>query len=316
MVAKTFLTLVLGVAGAVSGAHAADDVTIVKQGDQVVTMGDVEGFLAQQMPPEKLQNFLASPTRVNQMLIGILRDKQLAQQAIDMKLDQTPQVAHQLAYARNQILSTQRIRAYEASLKIPSMEAVAKEQYLAHKAEYVAPKVVDVQHILISETGRSEADAKALADKVHAEAVANPASFDELVTKYSDDNSKSNTHGMIPHATSGDYVPEFGAAANRLTKVGDISPVVKTKFGYHILKLIHLTPAKPKDFAEVKDQMVAVLKQNYIDEQRKGFMNQLDDAPASANPDGMEAFRVRYHLDAVEDIGAAIKAAEAAKAKK
>lgn len=310
MAGKTFLSAVLVLSGLTGFAHAADDISIVKQGDTTVTLADVEGYLQQQVPEEKRGGYLSSPARVNQMLIGILRDKQLANQAIAMKLDQDPQAQDQLAYARNQILSNRRMSAFEASLKLPSFEEAAKEQYLAHKSAYVLPKVVDVQHVLIMSKDRSDDEAKALAEKVRAEAVANPAGFDGLVMKYSEDPSKANGKGLIPDAVSNKYVPEFVAAANKLNTVGEISSLVKTSYGYHVLKLTRIVPAKQQDFAAIKDQLIAKLKQDYVAQQRTAFLNKLDDAPASANAEGVEALRKRYNLDAVEDIGEAIRAAK------
>lgn len=308
MTAKMILGVALGFAGFANTASAGDDVLIVKQGDAAVTLADVEGFLQQQVPVEQQQGYLSNADRVNKMLIGILRDKQLANQALAMKLDQDPLVQNQIAYTRNLVLSINRIRAYETGLNIPSMEAAAKEEYLAHKAEYVIPEMVDVQHVLITATGRNDTEAKALAEKVRSEAVANPAGFDELVAKYSDDPAKAHGKGEIPGATSGRYVPEFAAAAKKLKTVGEISPVVKTGYGYHVLKLTRRVPSKPQDFAAVKDQLIAKLKQDYIAQQRTAFLNKLDDAPASANAEGVEAMRKRYNLDAVADIGEAIKA--------
>ena len=318
MTRKMIFRILLGLAGfAAASAYAAgDDVQILKQGSAAVTLADVEGFLQQQMPADKRQGFLSNPTRVNQMLIGILRDKQLADEAVSMKLDQDPQVQAQLAYARNLILSGKRMSAFEASLKVPSMEQAAKEQYLAHKADYVAPEVVDVQHVLISLKGRSDDQAKALAEKVQSEAVAHPDAFDELVMKYSEDPMKSDGKGLIPDATSGRFVPEFATAAKKLKTAGEISPVVKTSYGYHVLKLKRIVPAKPQDFAAVKDQLVAKLTQDYIADQRRVFLTKLDESPASANPDGVEALQKRYNLDSIPDIGEAIKAAQAAESKK
>ena len=309
MMAKKILGVVLAIAGFATAAYASDDVEILKQGDAKVTLGDVEGFL-QQMPADKRTGFLDNPTRMQQMLIGILRDKQLAQQALTLKLDQDPQVQAEIAFLRDQVLSRKRMSAYEASLKIPSMEAAAKEQYQAHKADYAIPEIVDVQHILISEKGRTDADAKELADKVRAEAVANPADFDKLVEKYSNDPSKVNNLGQIRDATSDKYVKEFSGAAKKLTTVGEISPVVKSQFGYHVLKLIRKTPARQQDFAAVKDQLVAKLREDYIAEQRRAFLAKLDEARPSVNQQGMEALQDRYKLGATPSISDAIKAAE------
>ena len=309
MTFKKIFGAILAVAGLASGAHADDQVEILKQGDTVVTMADVEGFL-QQMPKERRTGFLDNQARVQQMLIGILRDKQLANQALAMKLDQDPDVQAQIAFMRNQILSAKRISAYEESLKIPSMEAAAKEQYLAHKADYVIPEVVDVQHVLISEKGRNDAEAKALAEKVRTEAVANPDGFGQLVEKYSEDGSKVNNNGQIRDATSDKVVKEFSAAARKLKTVGEISPVIRTAYGYHVLKLIRLAPARPQDFDAVKDQLVAKLKENYVAEQRKAFLGKLDQSAPSVNPQGMEAMQQRYNLGVLPSIGEAIKAAE------
>lgn len=310
MVKKLFgALLALAVATVTVGAYAADDVEILKQGDAVVTLADVEGFLGQ-MPQDRRYGFLDNPTRMQQMLISILRDKQLANQAVSMKLDQNPDVQARIAYARNQVLSRERISAYEASLKIPSMEAAAKEQYLAHKADYAIPETVDVQHILVSEKGRTDADAKALAEKIRAEAVANPDGFDKLVEKYSDDPSKVNNNGQIREATSDRLVKEFSTAAKKLTTVGEISPVVKTQYGYHILKLVRKAPARQQDFAAVKDQLVAQLKENYVAEQRKAFLAKLDESTPNVNQQGMEALQQRYKLGSTPSISEAIKAAE------
>ena len=155
-----------------------------------------------------------------------------------------------------------------------------------------------------------------MAEKVQSEAVANPDAFDELVMKYSEDPRKADSKGLISNATSGQFVPEFAGAAKKLKTVGEISPVVKTSYGYHVLKLKRIVPAKPQDFAAVKDQLITKLTQDYIADQRRAFLTKLDDSPASANPEGVEALQKRYNLDSVQDIGEAIKAAQAAAAKK
>jgi len=312
MMAKKIFGVMFAVAGFVNAAYAGDEVEILKQGDAKVTLGDVDGFL-QQLPADRRTGFLDNPTRLQRALIGILRDKQLAQQALALKLDQDAQVQAEIAFLRDQVLSRKRISVYEASLQVPSMEAAAKEQYLAHKADYAIPEIVDVQHVLISEKGRTDAEAKELAEKVRAEAVANPDSFDKLVEKYSNDPSKVDNLGQVREATSGKYVKEFAAAAKTLTTVGEISPVVKTQFGYHVLKLIRKSPPRQQEYAAVKDQLIAKLRENYIAEKRNAFLAKLDESRPSVNPEGMEALQERYKLGAAPNIGEAIKSAESKK---
>lgn len=298
-----------------SAAHAGAEVEIVRQGGAAVTLTDVEGFL-QQIPEDRRLGFLSSPKRVQQMLIGILRDKQLAGQASAMKLDQNPDVQAEINYLHNQILAKRRISAFEAGLKIPSMEAAAKEEYLAHKADYAVPESVDVQHVLISTKKRSDAEAKTLAEKVHAEAVANPNAFDKLIEKYSEDPSKMSNLGLIRDAASDKFVKEFAGAAKNLATVGEISPPVKTVFGYHVLKLIAKQPARQQSYDAVKDELIAKLKKDYVAEQREAFLTKLDESTPSVNPDGIQALQQRYNLDSMPSIGEAVKAAQSGADKK
>lgn len=309
MIVKKFLLAGLMLAGLVNVVHAGDEVEIVRQGNAAVTLTDVEGFLMR-VPEDRRAGFLSDAARVQQMLISILRDKQLANQALAMKLDQDPSVQAEMAFARNQILASKRVNAYETSLKIPSMDAAAKEEYLVHKADYVVPEVIDVQHVLISEKNRTDAEAKTLAEKIREEAAANPDGFDQLVAKYSEDPTKARNNGLVRDAAPGKVVKDFASAAKNLKTVGEISPVIKTEYGYHVLKLVHKAPARAQDFAAVKDQLVAKLRENYIAEQRKAFLAKLDENAPSVNPQGMEALQQRYKLGGTLSIGDAVKASE------
>ncbi len=246
------------------------------------------------MPEDRWAGFLDSPKRINQMVIGILRNKQLARQATDLKLDQDPTVKAEIEYTTQEILARKRVEAFDKSLKVPSMTIAAKEEYTAHKADYVKPASVVVQHILISSTGRSDAEAKALAEKIHGEAQAAGANFDQLVDKYSDDPSKGNNQGVIPNATADNLAPAFVAAVKQLKQVGEISQPVRTQFGYHVIKLVENTPAKQVEFAAVQTQIEEKLRDNYIAEQRKTLFAKLDEGAPTVNPQIMEMMHSRF----------------------
>ncbi len=288
---------ILGVAllaGALTPVFAADaDVQIVSQGGTTVTLADINAFM-QRIPPDRRVGFLDSAERVNQMVTTVLRDKQLAKLAVEQKLDQDPAVQAQIDFATSEVLSKEYVIHLDNSLKIPSMEQAAREQYLAHKQDYVSGGSVEVQHVLISPNGRLDIEVKALADKVHSEAVANPAAFDQLVEKYSDDPSKSKNKGHIDDATSDKLVPAFVAAVKNLKTENEISPVVQTQFGYHIIKLIKNHPGHQLPFSEVKARIEANLKQNYIEDQRRIFLSKLDVDKATVNPDLVRILHDRY----------------------
>lgn len=270
--------------GAVAGHAADENVQIASQGGSSITLADIRAYL-RHMPEDRWPGFLESSKRVDQMIITILRNRQLAKQAVDLKLDQAPGVKAEIQLSAEEILASTRMAEFEKGLDIPPLSLAAKEEYTAHKKDYARPAQVVVQHILISTTSRSDAEAKALAEKVFKEAQANPQSFEQLVEKYSDDPSKVNNLGTIPDATSEKMAPAFAATAAKLSKPQEISAPVRTAFGYHVLKLIENQPATQFTFDAVKDQIEAKLKANYIAEQRKNFLGKLDAGTPTVNPD-------------------------------
>jgi len=73
------------------------------------------------------------------------------------------------------------------------------------------------------------------------------ADFAELARKYSDDKQSSNDGGVINWFTPNNMVPSFAEASFALKNDGDISPVIRTPFGWHIIKRIERRPVLPLD---------------------------------------------------------------------
>ncbi len=82
-----------------------------------------------------------------------------------------------------------------------------------------------------------EERAKNLANELRAEIVNKGANFSEIASKYSHDFGSARLGGDLGWQKRGEFVPEFEAAAYTMEK-GEISEVVKTEFGYHIIQLI------------------------------------------------------------------------------
>jgi peptidyl-prolyl cis-trans isomerase C len=266
---------------------------VVSQGGATVTLGDVDAFM-QHIPAEKRVGFVNSAERIEGMLKDILRTKELALQARQLKLDQSVEARFALKLAEDDALAKMRLMQFNSDLKVPDLNALSREEYLAHKDRYVIPADVTVQHVLISVQGRSVEDALKLAETVRAEAVRDPSVFEDLVQKYSDDPSKASNHGRMKDATSEKYVAEFAKAAGALTQAAPISPPVKTKFGYHILKLLDRKPEQQQTFEQAKDKILANLRDQYISDQRRNFLNELSNKPLEPNPEVIGSLHERY----------------------
>jgi parvulin-like peptidyl-prolyl isomerase len=122
--------------------------------------------------------------------------------------------------------------------------------------EFMKPGKIRARHILIAvpENATQEQDAAART-KIEdiLKQLNEGADFATLAKQHSDCASKQRG-GDLGYFGEGDMVPEFEKAAYKLEK-GDISPIVRTKFGYHIIKLEDRLEDEPRELEEVEDKI-------------------------------------------------------------
>lgn len=108
-------------------------------------------------------------------------------------------------------------------------------------------------------TPRSEENIKTELDSLY-QLLLNGADFSDLAQRYSDDHYSARGGGQLQPFTENRMVPEFAQAAFALKNDGDISPVVKSPYGWHIIKRIKHTPVP--DFDELKNQLRENIRKN------------------------------------------------------
>jgi peptidyl-prolyl cis-trans isomerase D len=137
------------------------------------------------------------------------------------------------------------------------------------------PERVHARHILLKTDGKSDADKKALKAKAEdlVKQLKNGADFAELAKKYSEDGSKDQG-GDLGWFTHGQMVAEFDNAAFAL-KPKEISGVVTSQFGYHIIQTLEKEPAKLKPFEEVKDELAKEVRAQAVTEKMQTLGDQM-----------------------------------------
>ena len=119
--------------------------------------------------------------------------------------------------------------------------------------QYSTPEQVRASHILLKTEGKDDAAVKAKAEDVLKQAKAG-ADFAELAKKYSEDEGSGKNGGDLDYFGRGRMVPEFDQVAFAM-QPGQTSDLVKTQYGYHIIKLVDKKPATTRPFAEVRQQL-------------------------------------------------------------
>jgi peptidyl-prolyl cis-trans isomerase D len=135
--------------------------------------------------------------------------------------------------------------------------------YKDHPEKIQLPEKRNVRHILIMSSQDGEASvaeaAKAKIEELMSK-IKQGDDFAELAKTHSEDPGSASRGGELGFFQRGDMVPEFEAAAFALTKLGELSGIVKTSYGYHLLQLVAVEPAKTPSLAEVKGLLEQELK--------------------------------------------------------
>lgn len=145
------------------------------------------------------------------------------------------------------------------SVDAPVSDAEIQAWYDGHKDRYAQPEERRASHILIATEGKDKAKAKERADALLAEVQKNPAAFAELAKKNSEDPGSATQGGDLGFFARGMMVKPFEDATFAL-KEGEISGVVESDFGFHIIRLTGVRPAREKPLAEVRSEIETELK--------------------------------------------------------
>ncbi|HON42011.1 MAG TPA: peptidylprolyl isomerase [Bacillota bacterium] len=122
--------------------------------------------------------------------------------------------------------------------------------YNEHTADFESPEMVKASHILVE----TEADAQAALDRISA-----GADFADVAAAVSMDPMTAQNGGDLGFFAAGEMVPEFGDAAFAL-KTGEISGIVKTDYGYHIIQVTDRVEPRRASFEEASGVIERLLR--------------------------------------------------------
>ena len=138
-------------------------------------------------------------------------------------------------------------------------EEAAKNYYDQNKARYGTEEQRRASHILIAPEGSDKAGARKKAEEVLAKVKAAPNDFAKLARENSKDPGSAAQGGDLGFFGRGMMVKPFEETVYRL-KTGEISDIVETDFGFHIIRVTEIKPAQAKPFAEVRADIERELK--------------------------------------------------------
>ncbi len=261
------------VPGAWAETPAGEDTVLVSWRDLQLTQSDYEAAL-QGIPEADRLTFQLNLRRITELLNALLINRTLAAEARKLGLDMDPLIRKEMALAAERVLASRRMEVFEKSLKIPDLNAAAEERYRVKPEESKVPEQVHASHVLVAATARSDEEARARAEEVRRKALAG-ADFAGLAKEFSDDPSAKTNQGDLGTFARGRMVKPFEDAAFALEKPGDISPLVKSPFGYHVIKLHQKLPAWQRTFDQVKAGWIEDLAKKYVTMEKNRYVESI-----------------------------------------
>jgi peptidyl-prolyl cis-trans isomerase C len=183
----------------------------------------------------------------------------LMQEALRRGLPNRPDVKAQVAVAQQTVVLRALIEDFVKNNQPSDAEVTARYNALVKDA---GGKEYHLHHILVD----NEQQAKDLIAKIKG-----GASFEDLAKQYSKDPGSGKNGGDLDWSSPQAYVPEFGAAAEKLKK-GEVTPEpVKTQFGWHIIRLDDSRDVPPPPLEQVKPQIAQQIQQEKLQAFEEGL---------------------------------------------
>jgi peptidyl-prolyl cis-trans isomerase D len=189
-----------------------------------------------------------------------------------------------------------------------------RRAYDEQRERFRTPERVHVVHILLKTASKSPAEVQTLRKRMDdlLKQARGGADFATLARQNSDDTASAAKGGDIGWITRGQTVPEFEKAAFSL-KPGQISDVITTTYGFHILRVEQHETARLKTFEEVRGDLQKEMNQSLVLDKMQNLGDQLHAAlsrsPAEAEKlaaaNGIKAFRAEHATasEALPEIG-------------
>ncbi|HEX4522659.1 MAG TPA: peptidylprolyl isomerase [Casimicrobiaceae bacterium] len=251
--------------------HPPDEV-LAENAQTRLTRADYDADI-QRLPADMRDAFASDPRRLSAYLTNLLIVKTLAAEARKAGLENDPVLQRRVALEVDRALADMQLRRVEDAAgkefdaKSGEYLVRAKEIYLVEKDKHRTPEQINASQILFDLKHHTPEEALALAQETRKKLIAG-ADFNATAKELSDDPTAKTNGGEIGWFTRERMDPSFSQAAFDMKTVGEISEPIKSRFGYHLIRLEGRREAEVRPFEAVQPRIMADLRKRYVEAQR------------------------------------------------
>lgn len=266
----------------ISTAHAADtDATVAKMGKTELKISDLRKIVEDQSP-EIRQQIQNNPQALEQLLRVEIMRRALLAGARQNNWDKKPEINQQIEAAKEQVIVT----TYLNNLARPAADYPSEDEikaaYAANQSLLKSPAEYHLAQIFIAH-GTDENAAKSRANEVFNKAKAKGANFASLVKQYSEHNPSVDKAGDMGWLPEDQLTPEVRAVVGGM-KPNEISALIRSQQGWHIIRLLETREPRQKTLAETRDGLVQSLRWRKAKENETRYLEDMNKRmPISVN---------------------------------
>lgn len=210
----------------------------------------------------------------------VKKQNNLTQEALEQALAAQGLTFAQYKAQLKEQLERMRLMSQEVRSKIQVGEREMREYYDAHRDNYGGAETFHARHIFFKLDPKGKPEDAAATEKLANEVLAKARAgedFAALAKKYSQDPAAAKDGGDLGSFKKSDMLPEIGDTVAAM-KPGDVSSIVRSPAGLHIIKLEQKSREAGRPFEEVKDSIEELLYKKKSDERFNQWVKDLRNA--------------------------------------
>lgn len=263
---------------------ANEDPVLAALGNATVRRSELSALLAR-LSPAQLEQLRLNRSGLEQWLRERLAEKALYQQALAQNWDKQPQVSQGLDLAKQQLV----VQSYLASVSqapdsYPSAEET-KQAFERNQSALMIPPQYRIEQLFFPITGQADVDAqmRALADEASKKAKQEKATLTALESELHQRTQGLVNRSETPLTPVTQVLPEVRAELEAL-KVGQVSGVVRSQGGWHVLRVLEMQEGRAASYEEVKPELKRLLREQRQQEIALSYLSgMLDTGTVSIN---------------------------------
>jgi len=215
-----------------------------------------------EFPLSSLRLMLKTSESREEYIRGLYANKKLKKIASEKGFDKDKRLKLQIDASINKIYKDILIGEF-FKIREKDLAVLAKDKYETNKEKYITRRKIMIAQIYLSKINRSLEDTKSILKEVK-DSLDSGQDFFEIAEKYNEDKLYASKGGVyskwLIEPIGGRLPNKILGAAFGLEKVGDISEVVESKHGFHIIRLVNNASSIQRPFSEVRDGIINKLK--------------------------------------------------------